>query len=279
MANPYHDETGKFCSTSEMKAAVERLIGKNDINGAYKLLDEFKEIEASQQKSNFDISLKAKKSTSTFPPAIDDIESIQEQARLYAKEDLWSTRFRNFEDIYVKGFADSYSNGETTNHYESINMYNLDDKQMELEAYKAGLARGSYAVRLQKEEVNFLTENKKYYGDEHYPFKDYHMLHNPISKGDTIIIPAGTPFSTTAKGGAGVTKRATKIKVRFSHPGYLDGSVGKAFAKVPTITAAGTGGYWKDFSVTPEVLKANSLPVMETLSTGMLEIRDRHTIN
>lgn len=45
MTNPYHDETGRFCSKGEMGAAVQRLVASGDTNTAFTLLSELKEIE------------------------------------------------------------------------------------------------------------------------------------------------------------------------------------------------------------------------------------------
>lgn len=41
MANPYHDETGKFCSANEMGAAVERLKGEGRWEEAFQLSNEY----------------------------------------------------------------------------------------------------------------------------------------------------------------------------------------------------------------------------------------------
>lgn len=48
MTNPYHDETGRFCSKGEMGAAVQRLVASGDTNTAFTLLSELKDIENGQ---------------------------------------------------------------------------------------------------------------------------------------------------------------------------------------------------------------------------------------
>ena len=46
MANPYHDEHGKFCSKGEMQAAIQGLAEKSDLEGYFKLRTELESIEA-----------------------------------------------------------------------------------------------------------------------------------------------------------------------------------------------------------------------------------------
>ncbi len=45
MANPYHDETGKFCARGEMIAAIDRVALSGDSNGYLKIRAEFEEAE------------------------------------------------------------------------------------------------------------------------------------------------------------------------------------------------------------------------------------------
>jgi len=45
MANPYHDETGKFCSRGEMQTAIERLADAQDLDGYFRLREEFNLID------------------------------------------------------------------------------------------------------------------------------------------------------------------------------------------------------------------------------------------
>lgn len=52
MANPYHDEAGKFCSRDGMKTALARLEKTGDVAGYLKLRQEFDEIEASNTKTS-----------------------------------------------------------------------------------------------------------------------------------------------------------------------------------------------------------------------------------
>lgn len=45
MANPYHDELGKFCSRNKMRAALSRLEKAGDVNGYMKLREEYEAID------------------------------------------------------------------------------------------------------------------------------------------------------------------------------------------------------------------------------------------
>lgn len=46
MANPYHDDSGKFCSRGEMLSSIDNLVISGDVAGYMKLKDEFDAIEA-----------------------------------------------------------------------------------------------------------------------------------------------------------------------------------------------------------------------------------------
>lgn len=239
---------------------------------------------ATLEQANAALALKAdldaqKPPVAVFPPVADDVASLKRQASIYAETDLWGGRFRDYREAYVAGFVEAYQAGETGNHYRRKNMYDLTDAEMNEEAKASGRARASYVLNLAKQEkINFVERPLAYYGDVDYPFADLHMLHNPIKAKDEIVIPAGTPYTTTGKEGKGVTKRATRIKVNHSNGGYTDGSVGKRFVVPPQVTAAGTGGYWKNYTVTPDLLERNNLPVHETLKTGMMTLKDEHEI-
>lgn len=44
MPNPYHDETGRFCSKEEMQGAIKRLGEKGDLEGYFHLRNEYEEL-------------------------------------------------------------------------------------------------------------------------------------------------------------------------------------------------------------------------------------------
>ncbi|MFS0884919.1 hypothetical protein AB3M81_06705 [Aeromicrobium sp. 179-A 4D2 NHS] len=86
-------------------------------------------------------------------------------------------------------------------------------------------------------------------------------LHNPFRKGETVVIPAGTPFRSMNPSikGPQVTKKTQTVVAHMTSPGYrpqsgYDGAAAR-------VTIAGGGGYWKDFEVTEEMLEANDKPV------------------
>lgn len=49
MANPYHDDTGKFCSKGEMQSALKRLASAGDTQGYFKLQAEYEAIETEKR--------------------------------------------------------------------------------------------------------------------------------------------------------------------------------------------------------------------------------------
>lgn len=47
MSNPYHDETGRFCSRGDMQNAIQRLVSAGNNQAALDLLADFKSIDNS----------------------------------------------------------------------------------------------------------------------------------------------------------------------------------------------------------------------------------------
>jgi hypothetical protein len=78
---------------------------------------------------------------------------------------------------------------------------------------------------------------------------------NPFKRGDTVIVPAGTPY--TYRGAFGVSKREQTVIVHRAIQGYEHQG-----RKVwPVIVHQGRSGYWKEVRVTPELLAANGKDV------------------
>ena len=101
-------------------------------------------------------------------------------------------------------------------------------------------------------------------------------IKNPIRRGQTITIPAGTPFTTThpQRDGVQVTGRRQQITVHSVNDGYVqrwdDRDMPRGTVHLPEVIWPGTGGYWKHVQVTPELLAANDLPALE------LPVLDKH---
>lgn len=88
---------------------------------------------------------------------------------------------------------------------------------------------------------------------------------NPFARGQRILIPAGTPLRSThpRRDGVYYSKRAQHITVHTSSVGYIDlwndAKRGRGFVNLPSVTWVGTGSYWIDAKVTPELCKANGV--------------------
>ncbi len=84
---------------------------------------------------------------------------------------------------------------------------------------------------------------------------------NPVPKGDTIVVPKGSVIHTTHPSGrVQVTKRTQRITVYMASDGWVSRErhdAGKVL--LPTVTWAGTGGYWRDVQLTKAVLETNGL--------------------
>lgn len=91
-------------------------------------------------------------------------------------------------------------------------------------------------------------------------------ISSPFRRNDTVILSKGTVVrSTNPSKRSYVLTRAQRIIVRMSSPGYvmLDGGEDRGKVHLPTLTWAGTGGYWCDVQVTPELCEANDVGVPE----------------
>lgn len=87
---------------------------------------------------------------------------------------------------------------------------------------------------------------------------------NPVKRGSKLTVPAGTVVhSTNPSKRQYVLKRAQTVLVHHAPDGWIDTvnhfGQGDGYVSLPTISWAGTGGYWCDVQVTPEVAAANGL--------------------
>lgn len=99
------------------------------------------------------------------------------------------------------------------------------------------------------------------------------VLVNPFKVGETIIVPAGTSFTSTAPTlkGRQKAKRAHKITVSEAVPAQLAPRKSETGSKVLVrplrVRAKGSGGYVKDFNVTEKLIKLNGkTPTYEKIS-------------
>lgn len=99
------------------------------------------------------------------------------------------------------------------------------------------------------------------------------VLTNPFKVGETIIVPAGTSFTSTAPTlkGRQKAKRAHKITITEAVPAHLAPRNSETGSKVLVrplrVRAKGSGGYVKDFNVTEKLIKLNGkTPTYQKLS-------------
>jgi hypothetical protein len=102
MANPYHDAEGKFCSANEMKTAYENLGKKGDLEGYFKLRQEYEEIKKDLSSFEKEVTVsQEKKSGKTTAKKRPDREPV-----VVEKNPLFLPR-RNAE------LSDYFDNGES----------------------------------------------------------------------------------------------------------------------------------------------------------------------
>lgn len=93
------------------------------------------------------------------------------------------------------------------------------------------------------------------------------VLVNPFTKGEKVIVPAGSKFGTTHPRLVGTqeTKRKVTNEVEISFDSYakmrMAGTGTVTTVRPPSIYCAGTGGYWKDIVVTEEMILLNGKTV------------------
>lgn len=99
------------------------------------------------------------------------------------------------------------------------------------------------------------------------------VLANPFRKGETVIIPAGAVFTSSAPTlkGRQKVKRAHKVTVAETIPAHLAPRNSETGSKVLVrplrIRAKASGGYWKEITLTEKIVKVNGkTPSYETLS-------------
>lgn len=93
------------------------------------------------------------------------------------------------------------------------------------------------------------------------------VLVNPFSKGEKVVVPAGATFTTTAPKvlGRQKTKRKTvnTVEIIFEshHQSRLTGHGPVSWIVPPRIYCAGAGGYWKEITITEEIIRLNGKAV------------------
>lgn len=95
------------------------------------------------------------------------------------------------------------------------------------------------------------------------------VLVNPFKKGEKVVVPAGATFTSTNPQMVGkqTSKRKVTNEVEVVFEPYAKarfiGSRGTSIVSVtpPRIYCAGTGGYWKEITVTEEMILLNGKTV------------------
>ena len=99
------------------------------------------------------------------------------------------------------------------------------------------------------------------------------VLDNPFKIGDSISIPSGAIFTSAAPTAKGrqVVKRGHKVTVHDIIPARVQPRKSETGSNVlvrpPRIRAKGSGGYWKDITLTEKIVRLNGkAPSYETIS-------------
>lgn len=99
------------------------------------------------------------------------------------------------------------------------------------------------------------------------------VLTNPFKVGEQITIPSGTVFTSTAPTlkGRQIVKRAHKVTVMDAIPAKVQPRNSEKGSKVLVrpvrVRAKGSGGYWKDITLTEKIVRINGKQISyETIS-------------
>lgn len=87
------------------------------------------------------------------------------------------------------------------------------------------------------------------------------VLKNPFRAGESIRIPAGTPFKSTNPSlrGRQKTKRTQTLTVGQAMPGVRVWTKnGRVLSRLPRIRTTSSGGYEKDITITDEIVLLNA---------------------
>lgn len=104
------------------------------------------------------------------------------------------------------------------------------------------------------------------------------VLVNPFKIGESVMIPSGTVYTSTAPSlkGRQQVKRAHKVTVADTIPARVAPRKSEKGAKVLVrpvrLRAKGSGGYFKDITLTEKIIRMNGkLPTYETISLELPE--------
>lgn len=101
------------------------------------------------------------------------------------------------------------------------------------------------------------------------PTHTANTIPSPVRPGDHITLPKGTIATSTnpRRRGPFAIGRATHIRVHHVLPGWVDlwndHRHGRGYVVLPEIVWPGTGGYWTEARLTPELTTALGYPPLQ----------------
>lgn len=103
---------------------------------------------------------------------------------------------------------------------------------------------------------------------------------SPFKPGDKVVIPKGTYVNRMGNTPSGPSKTRFVVKIDHTWPSRITMADGRALLQPPTLSWAGSGGYWGRALLTEDVLEANGLsyqtvePDLEVLRRERYILRD-----
>jgi hypothetical protein len=132
-------------------------------------------------------------------------------------------------------------------------------------AFRMGYAR---ALRMRDDEGEFLKGEVRVSGASRATYAKARFVTNPFKRGDEILLPAGTEYTTGFDTNGGVaTKKLTKpvrVKIDQSFGNWADTNGDRLYLHPAQISySTSPRAPWRDVVITPELLSANGRETFE----------------
>lgn len=131
MPNPYHDETGRFCSKTAMKSAINRLAKAGETQAAFALVNDYNKINAQRQQESFVSKMLTSNKRLQQPTPIEGVGSEDHLGVI-------GTGNRSPITALSYYFSSSYRHSENVKHSAQMFFVHADDYREELYERRAG---------------------------------------------------------------------------------------------------------------------------------------------
>lgn len=152
MPNPYHDETGRFCSAGEMSAAISRLVGQGKWEEAQTLEQEYNQLTKTAANPGFDETAVARNEELTRISALGERRELTDPANIIHTETWSDEEIDNQIALAGKRKEDlEKENVELTSHVEEV--INKFKEEFQTTQTPSAAYMKSFAIKNRGEEI------------------------------------------------------------------------------------------------------------------------------